>query len=338
MSGKGSAFDDITDRDFDKIKAQAERKTFAKGTLIFAEGDVADNIYFIESGRASVFITKFADEEAIATLGPGEYFGEMAFFGDGRRTASVSAQTDLVALCVSRDSFLGLLRSDRALAAKINRTIARRKEEHRLKERLIDITGMAGGSLHVSIKGDQSMKETVFTRERYESVVDKLLPLLEPRLEDLLLNRCIYQVYIGFNNGEVRTSSIFDPFGEEVHQAKKIADEAYVNRHFSEVPYGEKTAMLRRLYETIGRDPVFHGLRDNYKKMWAGFYESWRPMTPESISNTLSQLPALRDLPNYYLRNFTLGIAHDAIRMQFNCDGTHIVSAEDYQRFLDETV
>ncbi len=338
MSGQESAFDDISEKDFDTIKALAYRKSFARGALIFAEGDAADHIYFIESGRVSVFITKFADEEEIAILGPGEYFGEMAFFSDGRRSASVAAQTDLSVLCVSRDAFLSLMRTDRSLAGKINRTIARRREEHRLKERLIDVTGMTGKSLHVSIKGDQSLKETVFTRERYDSVVDKIMPLLVPRLEDLLLNRCIHQVYIGFNNGEVRTSSVFDPFGEEIHQARKVADESYVNRHFSEVPYEEKTAMLKRLYETIGRDPVFHGLRDNYRKMWGRFYDNWKPMPPESISNTLGQLPALRDLPNYYLRNFTLGIAHDAIRMQFNCDGTHIVSTGDYRRFIDETV
>ncbi len=30
--------------------------------------------------------------------------------------------------------------------------------------------------------------------------------------------------------------------------------------------------------------------------------------------------------------------ALDAIRMQFNCDGTHIVSSEDYQRFVEENL
>jgi len=333
-----SAFDELTDRDFDRIKALAERKTFGKGALIFAEGDAADNIYFIESGCVSVFLTKFADEQQIAELGSGEYFGEMSFFYDGKRTASVSALSDLSVLAMSRDAFLSLLRTDRSIAEKVNRMLARRKEEHRLKERLIDVTGMAGTSFHVSIKGDQSMKETVFARERYESVVDKVLPLLVPRLEDLLLNRCIYQVYVGFNNGEIRTSSVFDPFGEEIHQAGKIADEAYVNRQFPEVSFEEKTAMLRRLYEAIGSDPIFCGLRDNYRHMWRRYYEHWKPMPPETISNALVQLPALRDLPNYYLRNFMLGIIHDAIRMQFNCDGTHIVSSEDYQRFIDENV
>jgi hypothetical protein len=31
-------------------------------------------------------------------------------------------------------------------------------------------------------------------------------------------------------------------------------------------------------------------------------------------------------------------MTRDAIRMQFNCDGTHIVSAEDYQQFLQDNL
>lgn len=338
MPQKDSAFQELTDTDFDKIKALAERKSYRKDETIFSEGDTADNIYFIESGRVSILIQKFADQEEIATLGPGDYFGEMAFFSNDKRNASVVAVTDLSVLLVSKAAFFGLIKTERSLSVKINKTIARRQEEYLLREQLIDITGMAGKGLHVSIKGDPSLKETTFTRERYESVVDKILPLLEPRLEDLLLNRCIYQVYVGFNNGEIRTSSVFDPFGEEIHQAIKMADEAYVDRHFSKVSYTDKTSMLKRLYGTVAGDPVFRGLPPHFKKLWKRYYGNWKPISAADITNTLSRLGDLRSLPNYFLRNFTIGMTHDAIRMQFNCDGTHIVSAEDYQQFIDETV
>jgi len=338
MPNKESAFAELTRGDFKKIRALAEQKSFRKGDTIFSEGDEAHNIYFIESGRVSVVIQKFADEEEIATLGPGEYFGEMAFFYNNKRTASIVALSDLCLLSVSKDSFLGLLKTDRSLSAKIKTVLAKRKEEHLLKENLVDMTGLSGRNLHVSIKGDQSMKETTFTRERYESVVDKVLPLLEPRLEDLLLNRCVYQVYVGFNNGEIRTSTVFDPFGEEIHQARKMIDESYVDRHFSKVSYQKKTAMLKRLYRAIAADSVFRGLDNNFKKLWNRYYKQWSPLPSEELVHILSRLPTLRSIPNYYLRNFTLGMTHNAVRMQFNCDGTHIVSAEDYRRFIDENI
>lgn len=50
----------------------------------------------------------------------------------------------------------------------------------------------------------------------------------------------------------------------------------------------------------------------------------------------MPRLATLRTIPNFYLRNFAIRLTRDAVRMQFNCDGTHIVSAEDYPRFLEE--
>ncbi len=338
MSQKDPVFKELTAEDFDKIKSRAIRQQFKKGERIFSEGDTADYFYFIESGLVSVFIQKFTVQEEIGVLGPGEYFGEMAFFYKDKRTASVAALTDTSLLSVDKNVFLELVRTDRAIASKIGNILARRNEELLLRESLVDITGIKDKHFHISIKGDPSMRETTFSRERYESVVDKVLPELQPKLEDLLINRCVYQIYVGFNNGEVRTSSIFDPFNEEIHQANKLVDGAYIDRHFSEVSYEEKVSMLKRLYGAVAADPVFDAIPDHFKKIFNSYFDSWKPVTPDEIGNTISRLTSLRSIPNYYLRNFTISMARDAIRMQFNCDGTHIVSAEDYQRFIEENL
>ncbi len=338
MAQTDSVFPELTSSDFDKIKALAVTQNYKKDDLIFSEGDTADYVYFIESGRVSVFIQKFTAREEIATLGPGEYFGEMAVMCKDKRTASVAALTDTTVFSIDRSAFLELLKANSTLAYRINSILAKRNEELLLKESLVDIIGIKGKNFHISIKGDPSLRETTFTRERYESVVDKVLPLLAPRLEDLLLNRCVYQVFVAFNSGEVRTSSIFDPFNEEIHQANKLADEAYVERHFSKVAYEEKVLMLRRIYRAIAGDRIFGRLPDHFKKIFSLYYENWKPVMPEEVTNTISRLTALRNIPNYYLRNFTMSVTRDAIRMQFNCDGTHIVSAEDYQRFIEENL
>ncbi len=331
-------FKEMTVEDLDKIRSLAVRREYKEGVRIFSEGDSADYIYFIESGRISIFIQKFTVQEEIGVLGRGEYFGEMAFFNKERRNASAAALTDTALLSIDKNAFLELVRTDKAIASKINNILARRNEELLLRESLVDITGIRGKRLHLSIKGDQSMKETTFTRERYESIVDKVLPRLQPGLENLLINRCVYQIYVGFNNGEVRTSSVFDPFNDEIHQANKLAEEAYIDRHFSKVSYEEKVSMLKRLYKAVAADPVFQNLPDHFRKVFSSYYSDWNPVTPAEISNTISRLGSLRSIPNYYLRNFTISMARDAIRMQFNCDGTHIVSAEDYQRFIEENL
>lgn len=338
MSQKNSVFRDLTNPDLDKIRARAVKKNYKKGELIFSEGDKADYVYFIESGRVSIFIRKFTAQEEIATLGPGEYFGEMAVFYKDRRAASVAALTDTVLFCVDKSSFMELLKTDRAIAYKINNILAKRNEELVLKENLVDITGIKGTNLHVGIKGDPSLRETTFTRERYESIVDKILPVLQPSLEDLLLNRSVYQIFVALNSGELRTLSVFEPFAEEVHQADKLVDGAYVDRHFPKVAYEEKVLMIGRIYRAIAGDPVFGGLQGHFKKMFGCYYENWKPVAPSDIANTIARLTTLRSIPNYYLRNFMMSVTRNAIRLQFNCDGTHIVSAEDYQRFLEENL
>ncbi len=96
--------------------------------------------------------------------------------------------------------------------------------------------------------------------------------------------------------------------------------------------------MLKRLYGAVACDPVFANLPDHFKKIFSRYFINWSPVTPVEITNTLSRLTSLRSIPNYYLRNFTISMARDAIRMQFNCDGTHIVSSEDYRRFIEENI
>ena len=338
MAQPGPVSQKLTDEDFEKIRAHAVQRRYRNGELIFSEGDTADYVYFIESGKVSVFIQKFGMQEEICVLGSGAYFGEMALLSKDTRNASVSAVTDTSLLGIDKNEFLELIRADRTFADKIRGIFAKRNEELILRENLVDITGIKAKHLHVGIRGDPSLRETVFTRERYESIVDKVLPLLEPRLVDLLTNRCVYQISMAFNSGEIRTSSIFDPFSEEVHPAGKLVDEAYADRHFAKVTYEEKALMIKHLYKVVSDAPVFERLPAPMRNIFGSYYRNWEPVTPSDISNTIAKLSSLRSIPNYYLRHLTISTVQDAIRMQFNCDGTHIVSAEDYRRFIEENL
>src|SRR5512142_3026820 len=106
------AFHGFTGDDFDKIKSLATTRNYARDEQIFSEGDKADFLYFIESGRVSVRIQKFTSQEEIATMGAGECFGEMAILSNDRRNASVVALTDATLLRVEKDAFLDLIKND----------------------------------------------------------------------------------------------------------------------------------------------------------------------------------------------------------------------------------
>lgn len=73
-----------------------DRELFEPGQTIFRQGDIGHRLYLVWSGEVEVL----KDDEVVATLGPGQHFGEMAVFDDTRRTASVRAasRVELVSL------------------------------------------------------------------------------------------------------------------------------------------------------------------------------------------------------------------------------------------------
>jgi len=271
-------------------------------------------------------------------LGAGDHFGEMAFFSGDRRSASVAALEDTVLFCIDRNIFLEVYEADPDIAAKIDRILARRNEELTIRETLIEHPGAKGKELHIGIKGDPSLRESVFSRERFESVVDKYLSQLQPQLYELLFNRCAYEVSIHFNSGELHIKTVFDPFNDEIHPANKLVNMGYVERHFQTMDYEEKARMVKRAYEFLGNDPGFDRLPGHARADLRTSFGNWEPVSPIKITRVLAKLPLLRMIPNLYLRNFTISTIRDAIRMQFNCDGAHIINADDYETFLEQNL
>jgi len=61
-------------------------------------------------------------------------------------------------------------------------------------------------------------------------------------------------------------------------------------------------------------------------------------MEEEKIKNVLSALKIMRNQEDFYLRNVNINLVQSLIRLQFNCDGTQIIKAENFQRFLEENI
>jgi len=333
-----SFFQDLSDHEVAEVRAGGRSCRFAAGALVFSEGDPVGGFYIVESGEIAIFVEKAGHRQHVNRLSDGQYFGEMAIFDGEERTASAIAVTDTVLLCIDREHFLRFVGSHPVVARVIAERLAIRKEELVLRESLLDCTGIGDDRLSLSIKGDPSLRESAFTRERYESMVDKILEPLEPVLEALLTEHCVYRLFINFNSGEVRTSSILDPFNEKIHTADKLVLKNYVERHFPVISYDEKCEIVRDLQGVIRKHRYFDQLPEHWKHLLTDSHKRWQPVPREEISAVMSKLAVLRNMPNFYLRNISVSMITDTIRMQFNCDGTHIVNAVDYQRFLVENV
>ena len=84
---------------------------YEPGETVFNEGDVGDSLFMILSGRVEVLKRFGAEPRVIRTLGPGEYFGEMALLGRHPRSATTRALTRLDVLVLPGSDFSALAES-----------------------------------------------------------------------------------------------------------------------------------------------------------------------------------------------------------------------------------
>ncbi|MRS12263.1 MAG: cyclic nucleotide-binding domain-containing protein [Actinobacteria bacterium] len=82
---------------------------FESGAVIFRQGDGAADLYLIRTGSVRIVRTDSHGERVLAELGPGSFFGEMAIFDPGPRSATATAATDVELEAVDRGSFLAAM-------------------------------------------------------------------------------------------------------------------------------------------------------------------------------------------------------------------------------------
>ncbi|WP_017670717.1 cyclic nucleotide-binding and patatin-like phospholipase domain-containing protein [Blastomonas sp. AAP53] len=87
------------------LSDRAQRLDLPAGNVLVRQGDSADSLYFLETGRLRVLIETPAGRKAVAQIEAGEPVGELAFFGGGTRTATLQASRDSVVMVLDRQSY-----------------------------------------------------------------------------------------------------------------------------------------------------------------------------------------------------------------------------------------
>lgn len=101
---------------------------FRKGDYVFRQGDPALNFYAVEKGEVEVIRmdSNGDQEELIAVLGPGDFFGEMALIESRMRSASVRARTDIEVTTLGAGVFSRLSKSLTPLQQRLVESFRRR--------------------------------------------------------------------------------------------------------------------------------------------------------------------------------------------------------------------
>lgn len=117
---KVPAFQDLPDEDLPALAKAFSLKLAKVGEVIFKQGDEGHEIFFIQAGKVSIRIQKNdinEEEEQLAELWQGQYFGETALLTDNPRNASAYAVGEVKLRVLSREQFQAF-RSKLTLEAK----------------------------------------------------------------------------------------------------------------------------------------------------------------------------------------------------------------------------
>jgi CRP/FNR family transcriptional regulator, cyclic AMP receptor protein len=97
-----------------------ERGTFhlySKGAVIYAQGDAADAVFFVQKGKVRLTVVSHTGKErTIQLVNEGDFFGEGSLSDQIRRTVSAAAMTSCELLRVDKGLMLEALRRERRLA------------------------------------------------------------------------------------------------------------------------------------------------------------------------------------------------------------------------------
>jgi CRP-like cAMP-binding protein len=122
LLAKVSLFDGLSRKELQTVHRSAKAVHFPSGRTIVSEGATGVGFHMIVSGKAKVSVKG----RTRATLGAGDYFGEMSLIDRGPRSATVVATTDVDTLSLASWSFLSILDKNPTISRKLLLELSRR--------------------------------------------------------------------------------------------------------------------------------------------------------------------------------------------------------------------
>ena len=101
-------------------------KEYKEGEVIFHQGDVGNTMFVIQDGEVEAVAESNGEEFRLRSMGPNEFFGEMALFEKEVRTATIRAIRPTRVLTIDKKNFLGGIHEDPSLAFRIVETMSHR--------------------------------------------------------------------------------------------------------------------------------------------------------------------------------------------------------------------
>ena len=116
---------DLKDAQLAHLAEYMELQEVTQWSVLFNQGDTSDSMFLVLGGELRARSVVGGKETILATFGPGDFFGDMALFDHGPRSADVVANVDSTLLKITSVSFDRLTREAPALATPFLQATAR---------------------------------------------------------------------------------------------------------------------------------------------------------------------------------------------------------------------
>jgi small-conductance mechanosensitive channel/CRP-like cAMP-binding protein len=125
MLGKVPLLQPLSAEELGALTKRTGRERFAAGESIIRAGDAGASFYVVAEGEVDVLVGD--PPNVVATLGPGEFFGEMSLMTGEARSATVVARRDCELIIVDRDAFHGIIAANQGLVTAISEALETRR-------------------------------------------------------------------------------------------------------------------------------------------------------------------------------------------------------------------
>ena len=112
----------LSDRDLERIASRMKERRLPEGKAVTTEGESGVGFFVIVDGKARVNV----GGQDVHTLGPGDHLGEIALIDGGRRSATVTAETDLHCYAMSAWEFRPLVQENPDMAWALVQALVKR--------------------------------------------------------------------------------------------------------------------------------------------------------------------------------------------------------------------
>lgn len=124
-----SVFRDLPEQQAESLAAQLRTVSAQPGDVIVRQGAPADKFFIIVDGQVEVIREDDGESRSLATLGRGQFFGEMAILRNTPRMATVKAIEPTTMFAMERQAFQGLVAQSMGTTQDFDRVIQKRLEE-----------------------------------------------------------------------------------------------------------------------------------------------------------------------------------------------------------------